>query len=55
LTKPSPKRCLRANKHWDEIDACYAVATAKGGTKWGNGLKWAQLIAAVKGQPVPTA
>ena len=46
-------------KPWrDELDAAYAVVCATGaggGTKWGSGLKWAQLVAAVKGQPVPTA
>ena len=43
-------------KPWrDELDAAYTVACATGGTKWGSGLRWSQLIAAVKGQPVPTA
>jgi hypothetical protein len=43
-------------KPWrDELDAAYAVACATGETKWGNGLRWSQLAAAVKGQPVPTA
>lgn len=42
-------------KPWrDELDAAYAVVS-HGGTKWGNGLRWGQLIAAVKGQPVPTS
>lgn len=40
------------DKPWrDELDACYVVATTH--RKWANGRQWAQLVAIVKGQPVP--
>jgi hypothetical protein len=43
-------------KPWrDELDACFAVATAPSGAKWGSGLNWRQLVAVVKRQPVPTS
>jgi hypothetical protein len=42
-------------KPWrDELDAAYTVACSPGGARWGSGLRWRQLIAAVEGQPVPT-